>query len=72
VDTVSLGRYSRLAFFQDVKFRYLRAGGAQSDGPGGWVSGRYDRRWNAGRAQLLRTRTLGGEFVLLPRSAGLP
>jgi hypothetical protein len=52
-------------FFRDVKFRYMRAGGAQLDSPGGWVSGRYDRRWNATRAQLLRTRSLGGEFVLL-------
>ncbi|RCG26609.1 beta-xylosidase [Sphaerisporangium album] len=52
-------------FFTDVKFRYMRAGGAQLDSPGGWVSGRYDRRWNATRAQLLRTRSLGGEFVLL-------
>ncbi|XVS61030.1 RICIN domain-containing protein [Actinosynnema sp. CA-299493] len=52
-------------FYRDVKFRYMRAGGAQLDGPGGWVSGKYDRRWNATRAQLLRTRSLGGEFVLL-------
>lgn len=52
-------------FYRDVKFRYMRAGGAQLDSPGGWVSGKYDRRWNATRAQLLRTRTLGGEFVLL-------
>ncbi|MDQ1304351.1 MAG: hypothetical protein QG671_178, partial [Actinomycetota bacterium] len=52
-------------FFTDVKFRSMRAGGAQLDSPGGWVSGRYDRRWNATRAQLLRTRALGGEFVLL-------
>ncbi|WP_214109141.1 RICIN domain-containing protein [Acrocarpospora catenulata] len=52
-------------FFRDVKFRYMRAGGAQLDSPGGWVSGRYDRRWNSTRAQLLRTRALGGEFILL-------
>ncbi|WP_169950886.1 RICIN domain-containing protein [Microbispora sp. H11081] len=52
-------------FFTDVGFRYMRAGGAQLDGPGGWVSGKYDRRWNATRAQLLRTRSLGGEFILL-------
>jgi hypothetical protein len=52
-------------YFRDVKYRYMRAGGAQLDSPGGWVSGRYDRRWNATRAQLLRTRSLGGEFVLL-------
>jgi hypothetical protein len=53
-------------FYRDIKFRYMRAGGAQLDSPGGWVSGRYDRRWNATRAQLLRTRSLGGEFILLP------
>ncbi|RSM65586.1 beta-xylosidase [Actinoplanes sp. ATCC 53533] len=53
-------------FFTDVKFRYMRAGGAQLDSPGGWVAGRYDRRWNSTRAQLLRTRSLGGEFILLP------
>lgn len=52
-------------FYRDVKFRYMRAGGAQLDSPGGWVSGKYDRRWNATRAQLLRTRALGGEFILL-------
>ncbi|MFC3994172.1 beta-xylosidase, partial [Actinoplanes siamensis] len=52
-------------FFTDVKFRYMRAGGAQLDSPGGWVSGRYDRRWNSTRAQLLRARALGGDFVLL-------
>ncbi|MDQ1288255.1 MAG: hypothetical protein QG622_1820, partial [Actinomycetota bacterium] len=52
-------------FFTDVKFRFMRAGGAQLDAPGGWVSGRYDRRWKATQAQLLRTRALGGEFVLL-------
>ncbi|GLX05004.1 cellulose binding domain-containing protein [Microbispora sp. NBRC 16548] len=52
-------------YFTDVKFRYMRAGGAQLDSPGGWVSGKYDRRWNATRAQLLRTQSLGGQFVLL-------
>nr|WP_166641428.1 RICIN domain-containing protein [Amycolatopsis sp. SID8362] len=52
-------------FYRDVKFQAMRAGGAQLDSPGGWVSGKYDRRWNATRAQLLRTRALGGKFVLL-------
>ncbi|MDQ7805482.1 RICIN domain-containing protein [Amycolatopsis sp. A133] len=52
-------------FYRDVRFQAMRAGGAQLDSPGGWVSGRYDRRWNATRAQLLRTRSLGGRFVLL-------
>ncbi|MFF5297028.1 RICIN domain-containing protein [Paractinoplanes globisporus] len=51
-------------FFTDVKFRAMRAGGAQLPG-GGWVGGGYDRRWNATRAQLVRTNALGGKFVLL-------
>ncbi|WP_067641474.1 RICIN domain-containing protein [Actinomadura latina] len=52
-------------FYRDVGFRFMRAGGAQLDSPGGWVSGKYDRRWDATRAQILRTRALGGQFVLL-------
>ncbi len=53
-------------FYTDLEFQAMRAGGAQLDQPGGWVSGRYERRWNATRAQLLRTRALGGTFILLP------
>jgi hypothetical protein len=53
-------------FFTDVKFQGMRAGGAQLDNPGGWVGGTYDRRWNATRAQIVRTHALGGTFVLLP------
>jgi hypothetical protein len=52
-------------FYRDVKFRAMRAGGAQLDSPGGWVSGRYQRRWNATLAQARRTAALGGQFVLL-------
>jgi ricin-type beta-trefoil lectin protein len=52
-------------FFTDVKYQAMRAGGAQLPG-GGWVGGGYDRRWNATRAQMLRTKALGGKFVLLP------
>lgn len=52
-------------FFTDVGFRFMRAGGAQLDAPGGWVAGKYDRRWDSTRAQLERTRALGGTFVLL-------
>ena len=52
-------------FFTDVKFRAMRAGGAQLSG-GGWQGGGYDRRWNATRAQMLRTKALGGTFILLP------
>jgi hypothetical protein len=51
-------------FFTDVKYQAMRAGGAQLPG-GGWVGGGYDRRWNATRAQLMRTQALGGKFVLL-------
>ncbi|GAA3926558.1 RICIN domain-containing protein [Actinoplanes auranticolor] len=53
-------------FYTDLKFKAMRAGGAQLDQPGGWVSGKYDRRWNSTRAQLVRTAALGGTFVLLP------
>jgi hypothetical protein len=53
-------------FYRDVKFRYMRAGGAQLDQPGGWVSGGYQRRWNATLAQARRTAALGGQFILLP------
>src|SRR5689334_11933748 len=52
-------------FYRDVKFRAMRAGGAQLPG-GGWVSGGYDRRWNATLAQARRTIALGGQFILLP------
>ncbi|MDP4511358.1 RICIN domain-containing protein [Nonomuraea turcica] len=53
-------------FFRDVKFRSMRAGGAQLDSPGGWVSGAYERRWNATLAQARRTIALGGQFIILP------
>ena len=53
-------------FYQDVRFRYMRAGGAQLGSPGGWVAGSYDRRWNATLAQARRTLALGGKFILLP------
>lgn len=53
-------------FYTDVKFRYMRAGGAQLNQPGGWVAGLYERRWNATLAQARRTIALGGAFILLP------
>ncbi|NUT37582.1 MAG: beta-xylosidase [Hamadaea sp.] len=53
-------------FYTDVKFRYMRAGGAQLDSPGGWVSGRYQRRWDSTLAQARRTIALGGQFIILP------
>jgi hypothetical protein len=51
-------------FFTDIKYQAMRAGGAQLPGSG-WVGGGYDRRWNATRAQMVRTQALGGKFVLL-------
>ncbi|MFM9700776.1 hypothetical protein [Streptomyces europaeiscabiei] len=53
-------------FFKDIKWRLMRAGGAQLDNPGGWVAGKYDRRWNSTLAQYQRTKELGGTFVILP------
>ncbi|WP_433317432.1 RICIN domain-containing protein [Micromonospora sp. CA-269861] len=52
-------------FYRDVKFQYMRAGGAQLPGSG-WVGGTYDRRWNSTVAQARRTTALGGKFIILP------
>ncbi|MGW0950276.1 RICIN domain-containing protein [Streptomyces sp. NPDC002623] len=53
-------------FYTDIKWKFMRAGGAQLDSPGGWVAGKYDRRWNSTLAQYNRTKALGGSFVILP------
>jgi hypothetical protein len=53
-------------FYRDVRFRYMRAGGAQLGQPGGWVAGTYQRRWDSTLAQARRTIALGGQFILLP------
>jgi hypothetical protein len=53
-------------FYRDVRFRYMRAGGAQLGQPGGWVAGTYDRRWASTLAQARRTIALGGQFIMLP------
>ncbi|MGC9671572.1 beta-xylosidase, partial [Planosporangium sp. 12N6] len=53
-------------FYTDIKWHFERAGGAQLDSPGGWVAGRYARRWNSVLAQAKRTAALGGTFVILP------
>ena len=53
-------------FYKDIKWKLERAGGAQLDSPGGWVAGKYDRRWNSTLAQYKRTKALGGTFVILP------
>jgi hypothetical protein len=52
-------------FLAGIGFRFERAGGAQLDSPGGWVAGRYGRRWASTLAQYRRTGALGGEFIIL-------
>jgi hypothetical protein len=52
-------------YLEGLGLRYVRAGGAQLDSPGGWVSGRYERRWAATLAQYRRTVALGGTFIIL-------
>jgi hypothetical protein len=50
----------------DVKIRYIRAGGAQLDCPdGGYVNGRYIRRWDSVKGYYARTKVLGATFILL-------
>jgi hypothetical protein len=55
-------------FYKDIKWKFMRAGGAQLDGQatGGWLAGKYDRRWNSTLAQYKRTKALGGAFAILP------
>lgn len=54
-------------FFQDIKWHFERAGGAQLNG-GGYATSLadYRTRWNATLAQYKRTVALGGTFVILP------
>ncbi|MET9384819.1 RICIN domain-containing protein [Streptomyces sp. NPDC002928] len=54
-------------FFKDIKWHYMRAGGAQLNN-GGYATSlaAYQTRWNATLAQYKRTVALGGTFVLLP------
>ncbi|MEU4875689.1 beta-xylosidase [Streptomyces sp. NPDC021608] len=54
-------------FFTDVKWRFMRAGGAQlNDGGYGAGLDGYRTRWDATLAQYERTVALGGTFILLP------
>jgi hypothetical protein len=54
-------------FFKDIKWHFMRAGGAQLNG-GGYATSLadYRTRWKATLAQYQRTVALGGTFVLLP------
>jgi hypothetical protein len=54
-------------FFTDIKWHFMRAGGAQLNG-GGYATSLadYQTRWNATLAQYKRTKALGGTFVILP------
>ncbi|MER7837760.1 RICIN domain-containing protein [Streptomyces sp. NPDC096040] len=54
-------------FFKDIKWHFMRAGGAQLNS-GGYATSlaEYQTRWNSTLAQYKRTAALGGTFVLLP------
>ncbi|MCK8437129.1 RICIN domain-containing protein [Streptomyces sp. D2-8] len=54
-------------FFKDIKWQFMRAGGAQLNG-GGYATSLadYQTRWQATLAQYQRTVALGGTFVMLP------
>ncbi|MFD0331870.1 RICIN domain-containing protein [Streptacidiphilus monticola] len=54
-------------FYKDIKWHFMRAGGAQLNS-GGYATSLadYQTRWNATLAQYKRTVALGGTFVLLP------
>lgn len=54
-------------FFKDIKWHFMRAGGAQLNS-GGYATSLadYQTRWNATLAQYKRTVALGGTFVILP------
>ncbi|MGW2830901.1 RICIN domain-containing protein [Streptomyces sp. NPDC001286] len=54
-------------FFTDIKWHFMRAGGAQLNS-GGYATSLadYRTRWNSTLAQYKRTVALGGTFVLLP------
>ncbi|GHE08855.1 beta-xylosidase [Streptomyces alanosinicus] len=54
-------------FFKDIKWHFMRAGGAQLNSGGyGTSLADYQTRWNATLAQYKHTAALGGTFVLLP------
>ncbi|MER6129670.1 RICIN domain-containing protein [Streptomyces sp. NPDC001795] len=54
-------------FFKDIKWHFMRAGGAQLNSGGyGTSLADYQTRWNATLAQYKRTASLGGTFVILP------
>ncbi|MDQ0595700.1 hypothetical protein QF037_000045 [Streptomyces canus] len=54
-------------FFKDIKWHFMRAGGAQLNS-GGYATSlaAYQTRWNSTLAQYKRTVALGGTFELLP------
>ncbi|MGW1712868.1 beta-xylosidase [Streptomyces sp. NPDC002156] len=54
-------------FFKDIKWKFMRAGGAQLNNGGyGTSLAAYQTRWNSTLAQYRRTAALGGTFVILP------
>ncbi|MFI8836362.1 RICIN domain-containing protein [Streptomyces afghaniensis] len=54
-------------FYQDIKWKFMRAGGAQLNSGGyGTSLTHYQTRWNSTLAQYNRTKSLGATFVILP------
>jgi hypothetical protein len=50
----------------DIKVKFIRAGGAQLDCPdGGYVNGKYARRWDSVKDYYARTKAIGAKFILL-------
>ena len=55
------------SFVSDIKTQFFRAGGAQLDCPdGGYVNGKYARRWNSVVAYHQQAKAVGGKLILLP------
>ncbi|NGO46735.1 RICIN domain-containing protein [Streptomyces ureilyticus] len=54
-------------FYKDIKWKFMRAGGAQLNNGGyGTSLAAYQTRWAPTLAQYKRTKALGGTFVILP------
>ncbi|GAA2634253.1 RICIN domain-containing protein [Streptomyces vastus] len=54
-------------FYKDIKWKFMRAGGAQLNSGGyGTSVAAYQTRWAATLTQYKRTKALGGTFIILP------
>jgi hypothetical protein len=61
------GKSPALKLQNEIKVKFIRAGGAQLGCPnGGYVNGDYARRWESVKGYYARAKELGATFVLLP------